>query len=126
MPIVRIPCANSGCGSDLVRDDTSLVDVRTGRSTAVRRWPVQVVLLLTCCVTLAGVQLLRPGATRLVLDVAVIVTFATLSLISLALLARPRIVARLVPSIWLHTYTCQICGYKWYSRGGEGARELPA
>ena len=125
MPVVRTPCANVGCGSDLVRDDVSLVDVRTGKPAQVRQWPIQATLLITCCVALASVQLLRPSTVRLALDVLVVGGFAAFSLASLALLARPRIVARLVPSVRLHTYTCQICGYRWQIRA-DAACELPA
>lgn len=116
MPIVQIRCANPGCGSDLMRDDVRLLNARTGKPAQVRQWPIQIALLLVCLVALAGVQLVRPGAVRLALDVAVVVTCAALSLAVLTLLARPGIIARLVPSLHLHTYTCQICGYTWQTK----------
>ncbi|HLJ80712.1 MAG TPA: hypothetical protein VKT52_04430 [Ktedonobacterales bacterium] len=125
MPIVRMPCTNPGCGSDLVRDDVTLVNMRTGKPAAVRQWPLQAALLIVCLVALAGVQLVRADAARLVLDIAVVIGFATLSLTSLALLAQSRVVARLVPSTQMHTYTCQICGHQWHSRA-DATRELPA
>ncbi|MGH2517695.1 MAG: hypothetical protein ACRDHP_18765 [Ktedonobacterales bacterium] len=113
MAIVQMPCANSGCGSDLVRDEVSLVDKRTGKRAEVRPWTFQAALLILSCVALASVQLLRSSTGRLVLDFSVVAGFAMISLASLALLAQPRIVARLIPSERLHTYTCQICGHRW-------------
>ena len=116
MPILRMPCINPGCGSDLVREDVRLVRLRTGKPAEVRPWALQAALLIVSCAALAAVQLLRPGTTRLVLDFSIVVGFAGLSLAALVLLAQPRIVARLVPSVRQHTYTCQICGYKWQTR----------
>ena len=125
MPVVRMPCTNPGCGSDLVRDEIALVNMRTGKPAAVRQWPVQVALLIVCLVALVGVQLVHSNTARLALDVAVVAGFAALSLATLVLLAQPRVVAWLVPSTQMHTYTCQICGHKWQSRA-DTTRELPA
>lgn len=125
MPIVQMPCTNPGCGSNLVRDDVTLVNVRTGKPAAVRQWPLQAALLIVCVVALAGVQLVHSNTVRLALDAVVVAGFAALSLATSALLARPRVVARLVPSTQKHTYTCQICGHTWQSRADAG-HELPA
>ena len=122
MPIIRMSCANAGCGSDLVRDNVTLVNTRTGKPAEVRIWALQAALLILSCTALAAVQLMRPGTARLILDFAVVVGFAALSLLSFALLSQPAVVARLVPTVRLHTYTCQICGYTWQTCADEATR----
>lgn len=118
MSIVRVPCANPGCGSDLVREERSFIDRRTGKPAEVRHWSLQASLLTLCCALLAAVQLLRSSAGRIVLDFSVVGGFALISLVSLVLLAQPHIVARFIPTEPLHTYTCQICGHRWQIRAG--------
>lgn len=113
MPIARIPCINPGCGSDLVYDDVTLVNARTGKPAYIRPWALQAALLLASCLSLAVLQLVRTDTLRLALDVLIVVTFAACSLLTLALMTKPTVVARLVPTVRLHTYSCQICGYKW-------------
>lgn len=123
MPIVRIPCINPGCGSDLVYDDVVLVNTRTGKPAYIRPWALQAALLVTSCLSLALLQLVRTDIIGFVLDVVVVVTFAACSLLTLALMTKPAVVARFVPTVRLHTYTCQICGHKWQIGSTEHMRD---